>query len=232
MEIIGFINVQFLLAVAALVIGLLCAAVVWAATRGVGRQRKAAISAALIFPIVATFYLEAGLIGYSFVRYALGKDAFINGIYHYPLVNGYRVVIFDKMPEMADIDHLKGDAGPVDLSQVRGVQVSGPLIIAEAYKGNSASDWNGPANQFVVIDSATGAQREYPSQEVLRSEMQRRGISLNFDSTEELLMRAERPGVIGWMVFIVLMLPVVAKALVFMRRLKTLRDQTQVAYSS
>jgi len=123
MEFIGFVFVQILLVAAAAVVGAICWLVVRRATYQVTIGRSWALLIAFLFPLLVVFYLEAGLFAYGIAEYALGKDSFLNGIYHYPLVNGYQLVIFDKMPEMAYIEQSAG-SDTNGVSEVRAVQVA------------------------------------------------------------------------------------------------------------
>jgi hypothetical protein len=227
-EFLGFILVQILFAVAASVVGVICAVIVWGVTRNVQRNRRSAVVLAFLFPILTTFYLEAGLIGYGIVRHLLGKDSFVDGIYHYPLVNGYRVVIFDKMPEMATVEHGNGE---LDVSEVRSIEVSGGLIIVQAHRGKDASDWgrDKPANSYFVIDSATGRQTEYPSLDRLERAMNEQGVRLHPMSIDELLADAAGPGVVGCVVFLLLIIPAALAAVLLIRRLQHLRRESLTA---
>src|SRR5258708_5038944 len=138
MEFIGFIVVQTVICVLFAVVGAACGMTVFRLTRGVRGCRRATL-AALAFPLVAVFYLEAGLFSYGLAEYALGMDSFLDGIYHYPLANGYQLVILDKMPYMADIEQ-RSHPGSDGIGEVRSVQVSGNMLFVTAHQGQDKMD--------------------------------------------------------------------------------------------
>src|SRR5579864_5214323 len=98
MEFIGFAFVQLILLLLGACVGAICMLVVRRATRDVpSLARRAFVGTAFALPMVTIFYLEAGIVGYGVAEYAVGKDSFVDGLYHYPLANGYQLVILDKM---------------------------------------------------------------------------------------------------------------------------------------
>jgi hypothetical protein len=66
-----------------------------------------------VFPVAVLFYLEGAWLAYGIVEDAIGRDTYVEGIYHYPLALGYQLVIMDKIPEQAyarapTTHHLRG----------------------------------------------------------------------------------------------------------------------------
>ena len=103
MELIGFAFAQIAMFVVGAFAGGLLAGVVWLTTRRAAYGRRKILTLAFLFPVLALSYLEAAWLSYGIVEYAMGRDSFVDGVYHYPLAGEYRLVIFDKMPEQAYI---------------------------------------------------------------------------------------------------------------------------------
>jgi len=229
MEFIGFVFVQILLVAAAAVVGAICWLVVRRATYQVTIGRSWALLIAFLFPLLVVFYLEAGLFAYGIAEYALGKDSFLNGIYHYPLVNGYQLVIFDKMPEMAYIEQSAG-SDTNGVSEVRAVQVAGNLLLVAAHRGRDAFDWgrDKPANAYVAIDTKASTTTDYPTLEALRLDAASRGISLHLTPTDEALSRAASPGWAGRIFLVLLLTPLAVLTVWLLRKLRQLRRRSTV----
>lgn len=188
--IIGFAFVQLILLLLGACVGAICMLVVRRATRDVpSLARRAFLSTAFALPIVTIFYLEAGILGYGIAESAVGKDSFVDGIYHYPLANGYQLVIMDKIPEMSSIER---QAGSEVVGEVRAMQIAGDLLLVTAHKGRDESDWGAdkPANRYLTIDTRTSKLTDYPTIDALRSEAAIHQISFKPVPTESVLRRA------------------------------------------
>jgi hypothetical protein len=133
MELIGFAFAQIaMLAVGAFAGGIL-AGVVWLATRGATHGRKKIVTLAFLLPVLALFYLEAAWLSYGIVEFAMGRDSFVDGVYHYPLAGGYILEFLDKMPEQASI-YNRDRPGANSFFEIREFQVTGNLIIGTSHK--------------------------------------------------------------------------------------------------
>jgi len=88
-ELIGLGFIQIFLFIIGSALGVVFAVAVSLSTRGISRGRRRAQVIAFVFPSIALFYLEAGFFSHALVREVLGEDNFLNGLYHYPLGNGY-----------------------------------------------------------------------------------------------------------------------------------------------
>jgi len=208
MELIGFAIAQFIL----LVVGLLAGAVCWALAELTQRrksERRAGIFRfAFILPTVTLFYIEGSYIAYGLVEDALGRDTYVEGIYHYPLVNGYRLVIMDKMPEQAYIESEKRPIAEA-VSEVREFQVSGGTILVTSHKDVSGSDWgpDKPADQFRIIDTMTGSVRSFDSMVELNSVASSSGVVLHLRTVQDVLSRAVAKARPGWWFIPLLLVP-------------------------
>lgn len=223
MEFIGFAFVQLILLLLGLAVGAICMLVVRGATRDVpSLTRRAFLGTAFVLPIVTIFYLEAGILGYGIAEYSAGKDSFVDGLYHYPLANGYQLVILDKMPEMSSIERRPG----VEVvGEVRAVQIGGDLLFVTAHEGRDKSDWGAdkPANRYLTIDTRTFKRTDYPTIDALRSEAAIHHISLNLVPTESVLRTATALAWPGRIFFLLLFTPSVAVTAWQIKRLRAFR---------
>jgi len=230
MEFIGFPFVQIVLALGTALVGAICALLVRRATRLSSNSKRASLIA-FAFPILVGFYVEAGFFAYGIGEIALGKDSFLDGVYHYQLVNGYQLVILDKMPEMSSVEQYRGDSHTMAVDQVRAVQVAGNALLVTAHQGRDASDWgrDKPANTYIAIDTKTSKITDYPTLDALRSDAASRGISLQLIATEDALNQAASLGWAGRMFLIVLLTPPVVLAIWLLRQLRYLTQHPMIA---
>jgi hypothetical protein len=209
MELIGFAVAQVILLIAGLAVGTACWAVMWWRRRRHPELHTPAGAGEFLLPVVALFYIEFSYIGYGLVEDAMGRDSNVEGIYHYPLVNGYRLVIMDKMPEQADIENEKRPMIEA-ISEVREFQVSGSVILVTSHRDISGSDWGAdkPADQFQMIDAATGSVRTFGSAAELGSAADSLGITLHLQTVQDALSAAASKARPGWLFMPILLLPV------------------------
>ncbi len=220
----GLIYLQILLSLGAAAAGAICALVVWLATLGVLHGRRRALSTAFLFPFLVIFYLEAGAFAYGIAEYALGRDSFVDGIYHYPLTNGYQLVIFDKFPEAASIGQSSHpQAQGVDA--VRSVQVVGNLILVTAFNGPAITDLGHgeAANRYLTLDTRSGSVTDHPTLEALRLEAAKEGAFLDLMTTDEVLSKAKSPGWRGLIFATLLLVPPVLLGVRLIKKLRRLR---------
>jgi len=222
MEFIGFAFVQLVLLLLGACVGAVSALVVRRATRDVPSLPSRACVTAFVLPLITVFYLEAGILGYGIAEYALGKDSFVDGLYHYPLANGYQLAILDKMPEMSSIERRPGSEV---VGEVRAVQIAGDLLFVTAHEGRDKTDWGAdkPANRYLTIDTRTFKLTDYPTFDALRSEAAIRKISLQLVPTENVLRRATALAWAGWIFFLFLFAPPVAVTVWLVRKLDVFR---------
>jgi hypothetical protein len=166
----------------------------------------------------------------SFRHGLLGKDSFLDGIYHYPLVNGYELVILDKMPEMSSVERSRGESHATAVDQVRAVQVAGNTLLVTAHQGLDTSDWgrDKPANTYIAIDTKTSKVTKYPTLDALRSEAASRGISLHLIATEDALNQAASLGWAGRIFLPMLLTPPVVLAIWLLRKLRQLSQRPMI----
>jgi hypothetical protein len=245
-EIIGMIVLQVLLTVVGVLLGSVSLILVYLLTRRVpaSRTRRVARMTAFLFPVVAMFYLEAGFVAHDIFRMVSGEDSFLDGLFHYPLANGYQYVFFTETgPEGGYIQlpggTIYGGGTLPGVTQIHGVQVTrGYLFIhAEAEpKGSgikpTVTVTHGavppapapkPVDRYIEIDTRTSAVVDHATLEDLRMAAERRGASLQLksaaDAYEEALSAA-RP---GWAFLGVLFAPLVAATAWLLRKLHKLR---------
>jgi hypothetical protein len=106
MEIIGFVVFQIVIIIVGLVASGILAGMMWRPTRTFSGGRKSATMVALFFPTTVLFYLEGAWLAYGFVEDAMGRDTYVEGIYHYSLAHDYQLVVMAKMPELAYIENV------------------------------------------------------------------------------------------------------------------------------
>ena len=224
MELIGFAFAQMAMLVVGTFGGSILAGVVWFATRGTTLGRKRILTFAFLFPVLALFYLEAAWLSYGIAEYAIGRDSLVDGVYHYPLAGGYRLVIMDKMPEQAYIDH-RDRPGANSFSEMREFQVAGNLVIGTSHKDVSGTDW-GPdkrADQFFIIDSSNGAVRAFPSRAELQSAAASLGVALHLRSVQDALTESVAKARPGWLFAVLILSPILAFTLWFWKALSICR---------
>jgi hypothetical protein len=208
MEIIGFAIAQFIL----MSVGLIAGTIWWILARW-RKGKSASYSAAgigiIFIPVVALFYLEGCYIGYGLIEDAMGRDSYVEGIYHYPLVNGYRLVIMDKMPEQADIE-CDGRLRANGVSEVREFQVSGSIILVTSHRDVSGSDWGADkmADQFQIIDTSAGSIRSFGSLAELNSGAVQLGITPHMQTVQDALSKASAKSQPGWLFIPITLFPV------------------------
>jgi len=222
MEFIGFAFVQLVLLLLGACVGSICMLVVRRAMRDVPNVARRASKTALALPLVTIFYVETGILGYGIAEYAVGKDSFVDDVYHCPLANGYQLVIMGKMPEMASIERRSGTEV---VGEVRAVQVAGDLLFVEAHEGRDKTDWGAdkPANSYFTIDTRTFKLTNYPSLDALRSDAAIHRISLQLVPTESILGKAVAFAWPGRIFFSFLFAPPVIVVAWLVRRLRALR---------
>jgi hypothetical protein len=222
MEIIGFAFAQIaILAVGALAGGIF-AGVVWLTTRRATYRRRKFLTVAVLFPVFALFYLEAAWLSYGVVEYAIGRDSFVDGVYHHPLAGEYKLVIMDKMPEQAYIDRPSGP-GLRAFSEIREFQVTGTFIIGTSHKDGSGTDW-GPdkqADQFFIIDTSNGSVRAFQSRAEIQAAAASLGLELNLHSVQDALTASFAKARPGWLFAVLILSPIFVFALWFWKTLRT-----------
>jgi hypothetical protein len=215
-EIIGLIVLQVLLLALGLALGGICALFVLFAIRGVRdtRRRRVALMTALIFPLVAVLYLEAGVVFRDVARYTQGKDSFLDGVLHYPLGNGYRLVFFSKATlEDSWIDDPRGESLPVHA--IYGLQVAGDFTFMHAYRvpeprtvptvavnyGQAQPAGIASPNIYLELNTKTHERSEYSSLEDLSRAAASRNTPLRLaplDDFHEKAISAAAPGWLFW----------------------------------
>jgi len=217
MELIGFAIAQVLLLVAGLTVG----SAYWAVMSWRGRrQLKPRVPVGVLFlPVIALFCIEGCYIGYGIVEDLMGRDSYVEGIYHYPLVNGYQLVIMDKMPEQAYIENKKQPMIE-SVSEVREFQVSGNVILVTSHRDISGSDWgpDKPADQFFIIDTGNGSLRGFDSVPSLNSAAGSLGIAVHLQTVQDALLASAAKSRPGWWFFLILFVPVPLLAWLYRRR--------------
>ena len=222
MELIGFAFAQIALLAVGAFAGGIFAGVVWLTTRRATFGRRKILTLAFLFPVLALFYLEAAWLSYGIIEYAMGRDSFVDGVYHYPLAGEYRLVIFDKMPEQAYIDHLNG-SGASSFSEIREFQVIRHLIIGTSHKDVSGTDW-GPdkqADQFFIIDTSNGSVRAFRSIAELHSVAVSLGLDLHLHPVQDALTESVSKARPGWLFTVLILFPIFVFALWFWKTLRT-----------
>jgi hypothetical protein len=196
MEILGLMFLQVVLLLAAAVCGMVLTFIVYGYTRGTPRGRGVALLVACTFPLLVLFYLEAGILGYGFAERAAGDDNFLDGNYHVTLPNGYQLVIFDKMPQLAYIERTS-DPNRRSVPQVHALQIAGSILLVATYQGAAETDIgvDEPANHYLLIDTNTYRYADYSTLEALRSSAVRESVSLHLTPVENIV--AERKA-LGW----------------------------------
>jgi hypothetical protein len=222
MEIIGFLVFQVVIAIVGFVAGGIFAGVTWWATRSFSGGRKRATTFALFFPVVALFYLEGAWLAYGIVEDAMGRDTYVEGIYHYPLALGYQLVVMDKMPEQAYIENAKRPSLK-GISEVREFQVTGNLIVVTSHKDESGTDWGSEkkADQFSIIDASTGAIRGFESESDLRTAASQLGVVVRLESVQNALSTAASEARPNWFFWCFVLSPVAVFLISFGRRIRT-----------
>lgn len=222
MELIGFAFAQIAMLAVGAFVGGIFAGVVWLTTRRAKYGRGKILTLAFLFPVLALFYLEAAWLSYGIVEYAMGRDSFVDGVYHYPLSGEYRLVIMDKMPEQAYIDHPNGP-GASSFSEMREFQVIRHLIIGTSHKDVSGTDW-GPdkqADQFFIIDTSNGSVRAFQSMAELHSAASSLGLDLHLHPVQDALTESVAKARPGWLFTVLILSPIVVFALRFWKALRT-----------
>jgi hypothetical protein len=210
MELIGFAFAQIVIFGVGVVAGCVLAGTVWLLTRRMTSGRNQAVIFALLFPVIAAFYLEGAWLSYGIVEYATGKDSFVDGIYHYRLAGDYRLVIMDKMPEQAYMES-SGRPGANTISEVRDFQVSGNQIVLTSHKDETGTDW-GPdkkADQLFIIDAASGSVRRYDSTSDLQAAASSIGLTLHLSSVQDALTVSVAKARPGWIFAFLIFVPVI-----------------------
>jgi hypothetical protein len=223
MELIGLVFLQIALLFCAVIAGTACALIVYGYTSGMSRGRVVRLLVAFTFPVFVLVYLEAGILGYGFAERAVGEDNFLDGNYHIPLPNGYRLVIFDKMPQLAYIEQTS-HPNRIGFGQVHALQIAGNALLVEAYQGRSATDFgiDEEANHYLVIDTNTSEVTEYPTREARRLYATRGSVSLRLTPVEKFLEQSESPGWRGLLFLVLLLFPVVVVTAWLVRKLRKL----------
>lgn len=232
MELIGFAFAQIVILGVGVVAGCVLAGIVWFAGRRIASVRNKAVIFALLFPVVALFYLEGAWLSYGIVEYAAGKDSFVDGIYHYHLAGDYRLVIMDKMPEQAYVES-SGRPGVDAISEVRDFQVNGDMIVLTAHKDETGTDW-GPdkkADQFFIIDAANGSIRRSDSISDLQAAAASIGLTLHLTSVQDVLAASVAKARPGWLYTVTIFVPVVLCAAWCLNWLRIRRAQSVTAFS-
>lgn len=213
--VIGLLFIQFAICAIAGIFGTLSYAIVAWITRTVSQGRGRALRIALVFPIVAILYLEGGLLARNLVQYQLGRDTFLSGVYHYPLINGYEMVTFDEDPSGGHIEGSRThESISADAVQVVGSLIfvdQGPVPSAPTTRGEVAdihsdvtvevradSDRGTHSSRYLVIDTRS-SEIDHVSLEDLQRLSAKEGVSVKMVSAEEafsIAASAASPGAI------------------------------------
>jgi hypothetical protein len=230
MEIIGFVFIQVIIAAVGLLAGGIFAWMMRLATRSSSHGRKRALVIGFLFPVCAFFYVEAAWLAYGIVENVMGRDSYVEGIYHYRLVGDYQLVIMDKMPEQAYIENAKRP-NIMAISEVRDFQVGGNLVIVTSHKDVSGSDW-GPdkkADQFFIIDSSNGAIRRFESMSDLTVASAQLGLVLNLDSVQDALSRSVARAQPDWPFWMIILIPIAVFLVWYGKRIRFFRTESLTA---
>ncbi|HEY3624733.1 MAG TPA: hypothetical protein VGL00_00560 [Terracidiphilus sp.] len=231
MEIIGFVIFQIVITVLGLVVGGIFAGVMWWATRSFSSGRKSATTVALFFPVAVLFYLEGTWLAYGLFEDAMGRDTYVEGIYHYSLAHDYQLVIMDKMPEQAYVENVKR-LSLKGISEVRGFQVAGNLIIVTSHRDESGTDW-GPekkADQYSIIDGSSGAIREFGSESDLRTAAFQLGLVLHLESVKDALSMAVSRAQPNWSFWCIVLFPIAAFLIRFCRSIRMWQTESRTVF--
>jgi hypothetical protein len=191
---------------------------------------------ALVFPLVAVFYLEAGVVIHGVVRHTSGNDSIFDGLYHYPLGNGYRLAFFNESaPEGGWIDAPPGHS--LSLNRTYGLQVAGDFTFIDADRieqpgtvptvivthGEVPPADTSPPHVYLELNTNTHEQSDYPSLEELQRAAARRGIQLRLVPLDDFYDEAFSAATPGWLFLGVISAPVLIAAVGLLFRLHKLR---------
>jgi hypothetical protein len=171
--------------------------------------------AAFLFPVVAIFYLEAGLVIHDLARYAAGQDSILNGVYHYPLANGYSLGFSSEPgPQGGWMEAPRGSSLPV--GRIHGLQVAGDFMFLDAERlpqqGTVPTvtviqgEMRQPAiadrgRVFIELDTKTHNRADYSSLEELRRAAANRNIDVQLIPLQDFYyeaVSAASPGPLFW----------------------------------
>lgn len=223
MELIGLMFLEVALVLGAVIAGIILAVIVAVTTRGALRGRPSSIIITFLSPILTLLYFEAGLVIYGFGERAAGKDNFLDGRYHYSLINGYRLSMFDKFPDHLYIEsRLNSSAEGVD--NVKAVQVAGNFLLVSAYRGKEVSDAGADeaANRYLEINTKNLGVTDFPTLDALRSDTAEKGVGLQLIPAADLLNLNEAKSV-GWSEFVYFVLLLIPLAVLIRLLIRTVR---------
>jgi hypothetical protein len=198
-EFIGFIVVEGVVLFVACTMGAVLLGLVALYTRGVPGGRGKALIVAFLLPVFVVVYLESAYFLYGLNEDISGKDSFLEGIYHYPLVDGYRLEIMDKMPEQAGIDRVGGPG--LSVTEVREFEVIQKTILVTAHNDPSGDDW-GPdkaADKFLMIDTKNSSVATFGSRGEFEAAAASQGIPLHLTTVDSALSAAVHNARPGWL---------------------------------
>jgi hypothetical protein len=222
-EFIGFLVVEFLVLLVACVAGAILLGLVALYSRGVPGGRGKALILAFFLPVFVVLYLEGGYFLYGLNEDISGGDSFLEGIYRYPLVDGYRLEIMDKMPEQAGIDRI-GRPG-LSVTEVREFEVFQKTILVTAHNDPSGDDW-GPdkaADKFLMIDTNNSSVETFSSMGELEAAAASHGIPLHLTTVDSALSDAVHNAQPGWLFIGLICAPIVIVLAWLVLRLRRLR---------
>ena len=240
-EIIGLIVIQVFLLALGVTLGAICLLLVSLAIRGVtdSRGKRIAMVTAFLFPLIAVFYLEAGVVIHDVVRYAAGKDSNLDGSYRYPLGNGYVLRFFDETgPGGGWIDDPRG--GSLSVDRIYGLQVAGDFMFMDAdrqpQQGTTPTvtvahgEVHQPANTdrlhlYVELNTKTHERSDFPSLEDLKRAAARRNLQLQLVPLDDFYNEAVSAAAPGWLFFGFLGTPLLITGGGLLRGLHRLRLQ-------
>jgi len=223
MELIGLMFLEVALVVGAVVVGVILAVIVAVATRGALRGRQSSIIITFLSPILALLYLEAGFVIYGFGELAVGKDNFLDGQYHYALINGYRLSMFDKFPDDLYIES-KVNPSAEGVDHVKAVQVAGNFLLVSAYRGKDVWDSGADkaANRYLEINTKNLGVTDFSTLDDLRSDAAKKGVGLQLIPAADLLNLNEAKS-LGWSEFVYFVLLLIPLAVLIRMLIRTVR---------
>ena len=255
-EIIGLAFIQIFLCIVAAVVGAVCALIVERMAPGPTLRplrRRVSIKCVLL-SFVAVFYLEAGFFAHAFVQEARGKDNFLNGFYHYPLVNGYQLTWFDENPsDWATLDYNGGQRIP-RLGTIYEVSVADHLVFLRGEaepetdigtptvtttQGNEPQDIfrpspgpKRPVMRYLELDTKTHEVTDHQSMDALVSSAAKRGVALQWMSLDDAYVAATTASSPGWAFVGILGMPIYLAGWLLVREVRRGVRQTSTPPNS
>jgi hypothetical protein len=199
-----------------------------------------------LFPLIAVFYLESGAVIHDLARLAAGKDSILDGVYHYPLGNGYNLTFFDEAgPKGGWIDDPRGGSLPVD--RIYGLQVAAEFLYIEAEREPqqgtvpTVTIAHGEAPQpagadrkhlHVELNTENHDRADYSSLAGLEGAAKNRSLQLQLIPLEDFYDKAVSAARPGWLFWGFLGTPLLIACVELLRRLHNVRSKSSPALNS